>query len=85
MESARHVTGCRLTQETRGQNAFDDVASIIHQSIAAGAVGAVGGGGGGGGGSGWCQAHGARQGRAVQVELMKPVLNTPNFNTMHPP
>ena len=29
MDSARHVIRCRLTQETRFQNAFDDVASAL--------------------------------------------------------
>jgi len=33
MGSARHVKGCRLTQETRVQYASDDVASTIHQSL----------------------------------------------------
>jgi hypothetical protein len=36
MDSARHVIGCHLTQETGVQNAFDDVASTIHQSLEAG-------------------------------------------------
>jgi hypothetical protein len=31
--SARHVIGCRISQDTRVQNAFDDVASTIYQSI----------------------------------------------------
>jgi len=38
MNSARHVIGCHLTQGTRVQNAFDDVASTIHQSLADGAI-----------------------------------------------
>jgi hypothetical protein len=33
MESARHVNLCRLTQETRVINLFDDVGSIMHQSL----------------------------------------------------
>jgi len=33
MDSARHVRGCKASQETRVQNAFDDVASTIHQSL----------------------------------------------------
>jgi len=36
MDSARHVIGCRLTQDTRVQHAFDDVASTIHQSLRGG-------------------------------------------------
>ena len=36
MHTARHVIGCHLTQEMRAQNAFDDVASIIHESLANG-------------------------------------------------
>ena len=32
-DSARHVIGCLLTQYTRIQYAFDDVASTIHQSL----------------------------------------------------
>ena len=36
MDSARHVVGCHLTQQTRVQNGFDDVASTIHQSLGAG-------------------------------------------------
>jgi len=36
MDCARHVTGCRFTQETTVQHAFDDVASTIHQSLACG-------------------------------------------------
>jgi hypothetical protein len=35
MDSARHVIGINLTQGTRVQHAFDDVASIIHQSDSA--------------------------------------------------
>ena len=30
MDSARHVIGCHLTQETRVHKALDDVASTIH-------------------------------------------------------
>jgi hypothetical protein len=33
MDSARHVIGCHLTQETRVQNEFDDLASTIHQPL----------------------------------------------------
>ena len=33
MDSARDVRGCRLTQETRVRNAFDDVSRTIHQSL----------------------------------------------------
>ena len=33
MDSARHVIGCHVTPETRVQNAFDDVASTIHQAL----------------------------------------------------
>ena len=36
MDSARHVMGCHLTQSMRVQNAFDDVASTIHQSLRSG-------------------------------------------------
>jgi len=32
-DSARHVIGCRFTQETVLQNVCDDVASTIHQSL----------------------------------------------------
>ena len=32
MDSARHVIGCHLTQDTRVQNASDDAASTIHES-----------------------------------------------------
>jgi len=32
MHTARQVIGCHLTQETRVQHAFDDVASTIHES-----------------------------------------------------
>ena len=28
MDSARHVIGCHLSQETRDQNSFDDVAAL---------------------------------------------------------
>ena len=34
MDSARHVIRCHSTQAKRVQNALDDVASIIHQSLA---------------------------------------------------
>jgi len=33
MDDALHVTECRVTQETKVQNAFDDVASTIRQSL----------------------------------------------------
>jgi len=33
MDGARHVTGYHFTQETRGENVFDDEASTIHQPI----------------------------------------------------
>jgi len=36
MDSARHVIGCNACQEMRVQNACDDVASIIPESLAAG-------------------------------------------------
>jgi len=36
IDSARHVIGSCLTQETRVQYAFDDVASTIHQTLPAG-------------------------------------------------
>ena len=36
MDGARHVIGCRLTQEPRVQNACDDVVSIIHESLSCG-------------------------------------------------
>ena len=36
MDTACHVIGCHLTQESRVQNAFDEVASTIHQSVAQG-------------------------------------------------
>ena len=36
MDSARHVIGCHVTPVARVQNAFDDVASTIHQSLAGG-------------------------------------------------
>jgi hypothetical protein len=38
MDSARHVIGCRLTQDTMVQNACDDVASTNHQSLEAGSA-----------------------------------------------
>jgi len=47
MDSARHVMGCRLTQETKVQIALDDVANVIHQSLARGAEGGVGAAGSG--------------------------------------
>jgi len=37
MNSARHVTGCDVTQETRVQNAVVDVASTIYECLRAGA------------------------------------------------
>jgi hypothetical protein len=42
MDSARHVIGCHSTQETRVQNACDDVASTIHQSLAGGVLRVIG-------------------------------------------
>ena len=33
MDSARHFRGCLSTAETRAQNAFNDVASTMHQSL----------------------------------------------------
>jgi hypothetical protein len=33
MGSARHVIGCRSTQETRLQKAFDEVAGIVHRPL----------------------------------------------------
>jgi hypothetical protein len=36
MDSARHVIGWRLTQETRVQHALDGMSSTIHQSLRAG-------------------------------------------------
>ena len=33
MDIARHVRGCRLTQDTRVSHAFDDVASTIDQTL----------------------------------------------------
>jgi len=33
MDSARHIIGCSLTQETRGHNAFDDGATTFHASL----------------------------------------------------
>jgi hypothetical protein len=36
MQSAHHVIGCHQTQETRVNNACDDVASTVHQSLNAG-------------------------------------------------
>jgi len=45
MDSARHVMGCHSTQRKRLQNAFDDVASPVHQSLVGGdAAGATAGG-----------------------------------------
>jgi hypothetical protein len=32
-DSARHIMGCRSTQEARVQNAFDDMARTIHESL----------------------------------------------------
>ena len=40
MDDARHVIGCNVTQETRVNHAFDDVASIIHQSLPPAPLGA---------------------------------------------
>jgi hypothetical protein len=37
MDSARDVISCHLPPETRVQNAYDDVASTIHQSLGTGA------------------------------------------------
>ena len=36
MDSARHVIGCHSIHRSRVHNAFDDVASTVHQSLAAG-------------------------------------------------
>ena len=36
LDSARHVIGCQLNQETRVQNAFDDMASTFPQSLGVG-------------------------------------------------
>jgi hypothetical protein len=36
MDSARHFIGCRVTQETRARNAFNDAASTIRQSLSSG-------------------------------------------------
>jgi len=33
MDSARHVIGCQLTQETKVKSALGDVASTIHQTL----------------------------------------------------
>ena len=33
MGSARHVIGSHLAQETRVENAFDDVVGTIHESL----------------------------------------------------
>jgi len=33
MDGALHVIGYHLTQQTRVQNAFDDVANTVHQSL----------------------------------------------------
>jgi hypothetical protein len=41
MDSARHIIGCHLTQETRVRNAFDYVASRILQSLVTGGAGGV--------------------------------------------
>jgi len=38
MDGARHVIGCHLTPEPRVQNAFDDVASTIHQFLGSNAL-----------------------------------------------
>ena len=47
MDSARHVIGCHLTQDTRVQNVFDDVEGRIHQSLGKGGAALRRGGGGG--------------------------------------
>ena len=39
MDSARHVIGSHVSQLTRVRIAFDDVASIMHQSLVSGAIG----------------------------------------------
>jgi hypothetical protein len=36
MHSACHVIGCHATEETRVQNAYDDMASTNHESLSAG-------------------------------------------------
>ena len=36
MDGARHVIGCKLSKESSAQNAFDDVASTMHQSLSCG-------------------------------------------------
>jgi len=38
MDSARHLIGSHFTKQTRVQNAFDDVASAIHQSLGGGVI-----------------------------------------------
>jgi len=68
IDSARHVIGRRFTQETRVQNAVDDVASTIHQALV------------GGGAEHAVAARGvqpAAQGRVVQVDPIKPTLKAP--------
>jgi hypothetical protein len=35
-DTARHVIGCRLTQETRFQNACNDMASDVYPALAVG-------------------------------------------------
>ena len=52
MDSARHVIGCHLTQESRVQNAFYDAASTIHQSLPRGVLAHHERGG-----EGWAQAQ----------------------------
>jgi len=64
MVSARHVIGCHLTQKTRVQNAFNDVASTVHLSLAHG-------------GSCRWSPRPSHHGRAVQVGPMKPTLKAP--------
>ena len=44
--TVHHDIGCYLTQETRVRNAFDDVASTVHQSLAEGGEDGEGGQGG---------------------------------------
>jgi hypothetical protein len=51
MDSAHHVIRIHSIQEPGVQNAFDDVAGTVHQSLGGGDGG--GGGGGGGGGEGF--------------------------------
>jgi len=36
IDDARHVMGCQMTQVTRVQIAFDELASTIHQSLRVG-------------------------------------------------